>query len=159
MGVEIFHCLKKILNKKLSTAVGDEGFAPKLKGTEDAIGTILSSIEMAGFEPGKEIMLGLDCASSEFFKDGVYDYSIFEGDNGIKRNSEEQVNYLQKLTQKYPILSIEDGMDENDWDGWELLTKKIGDKVQLVGDDLFVTNVKRLSKGISKSIATNFNKS
>ena len=155
MGVEVFHCLKKILNKKkLSTAVGDEGgFAPKLKGTEDAIETILSSIEMAGFEPGKEIMLGLDCASSEFFKDGVYDYSIFEGDNGIKRNSQEQVNYLQKLTQKYPILSIEDGMDENDWDGWELLTKKIGDKVQLVGDDLFVTNVKRLSKGISKSIA------
>ena len=155
MGVEIFHCLKKILNKKkLSTAVGDEGgFAPKLKGTEDAIETILSSIEMAGFEPGKEIMLGLDCASSEFFKDGVYDYSIFEGDNGVKRNSQEQVNYLQKLTQKYPILSIEDGMDENDWDGWELLTKKIGDKVQLVGDDLFVTNVKRLSKGISKSIA------
>ena len=108
---------------------------------------------MAGFEPGKEIMLALDCASSEFFKDGIYDYSIFEGVNGIKRNSEEQVHYLQNLTQKYPILSIEDGMDENDWDGWELLTKKIGDKVQLVGDDLFVTNVKRLAKGISKSIA------
>jgi len=155
MGVEIFQCLKKILNKKkLSTAVGDEGgFAPKLKGTEDAIETILSSIEMAGFEPGKQIMLALDCASSEFFKNGIYDYSIFEGVNGIKRNSEEQVNYLQNLTQKYPILSIEDGMDENDWDGWEALTKKIGDKVQLVGDDLFVTNVKRLSKGISKSIA------
>ena len=155
MGVEIFQCLKKILNKKkLSTAVGDEGgFAPKLKGTEDAIETILSSIEMAGFEPGKQIMLALDCASSEFFKNGVYDYSIFEGVNGIKRNSEEQVKYLQNLTQKYPILSIEDGMDENDWDGWEALTKKIGDKVQLVGDDLFVTNVKRLSKGISKSIA------
>ena len=155
MGVEVFHCLKKILNKKkLSTAVGDEGgFAPKLKGTEDAIEIILSSIEMAGFEPGKEIMLGLDCASSEFFKDGIYDYSIFEGVKGIKRNSEEQVHYLQNLTQKYPILSIEDGMDENDWDGWELLTKKIGNKVQLVGDDLFVTNVKRLSKGISKSIA------
>ena len=155
MGVEVFQCLKKILNKKkLSTAVGDEGgFAPKLKGTEDAIETILSSIEMAGFEPGKQIMLALDCASSEFFKNGIYDYSIFEGVNGIKRNSEEQVNYLQNLTQKYPILSIEDGMDENDWDGWEALTKKIGDKVQLVGDDLFVTNVKRLSKGISKSIA------
>lgn len=155
MGVEVFHSLKKILNKKkLSTAVGDEGgFAPKLKGTEDAIETILSSIEMAGFKPGKEIMLGLDCASSEFFKDGIYDYSIFEGVNGIKRNSDEQVNYLQNLTQKYPILSIEDGMDENDWDGWEALTKRIGDTVQLVGDDLFVTNVKRLSKGISKSIA------
>ena len=155
MGVEVFHCLKKILNKrKLSTSVGDEGgFAPKLKGTEDAIETILSSIEMAGFEPGKQIMLALDCASSEFFKNGIYDYSIFEGVNGIKRNSEEQVNYLQNLTQKYPILSIEDGMDENDWDGWEALTKKIGDKVQLVGDDLFVTNVKRLSKGISRSIA------
>ena len=155
MGVEVFHVLKKYLNKKkLSTAVGDEGgFAPKLKGTEDAIETILSSIEMAGFEPGKQIMLALDCAASEFFKNGIYDYSIFEGVNGIKRNSEEQVNYLQNLTQKYPILSIEDGMDENDWDGWEALTKKIGDKVQLVGDDLFVTNVKRLSKGISKSIA------
>ena len=124
-----------------------------MKGTEDAIEIILSSIEMAGFEPGKEIMLALDCASSEFFKDGIYDYSIFESVKGIKRNSEEQVHYLQNLTQKYPILSIEDGMDENDWDGWELLTKKIGDKVQLVGDDLFVTNVKRLSKGISKSIA------
>ena len=155
MGVEVFHCLKKILNKKkLSTAVGDEGgFAPKLKGTEDAIETILSSIEMAGYEPGKEIMLALDCASSEFFKEGIYDYSIFEGVNGIKRNSDEQVNYLQNLIQNYPILSIEDGMDENDWEGWETLTKKIGDKVQLVGDDLFVTNVKRLSKGISKSIA------
>ena len=155
MGVEVFHSLKKILNKrKLSTAVGDEGgFAPKLKGTEDAIETILSSIEMAGYEPGKEIMLALDCASSEFYKNGIYDYSIFEGIGGKKRNSNEQVNYLENLTQKYPILSIEDGMDENDWDGWEALTKKIGDKVQLVGDDLFVTNVKRLSKGISKSIA------
>ena len=155
MGVEVFHSLKKILNKrKLSTAVGDEGgFAPKLKGTEDAIETILSSIEMAGYEPGKEIMLALDCASSEFYKNGIYDYSIFEGIGGKKRNSNEQVNYLENLTQKYPILSIEDGMDENDWDGWEALTKKIGNKVQLVGDDLFVTNVKRLSKGISKSIA------
>ena len=155
MGVEVFHSLKKILNKKkLSTAVGDEGgFAPKLKGTEDAIETILSSIETAGYEPGKEIMLALDCASSEFYKNGIYDYSFFEGSNGKKRNSEEQVNYLENLTQKYPILSIEDGMDENDWDGWEALTKKIGHKVQLVGDDLFVTNVNRLSKGIRKSIA------
>ena len=155
MGVEVFHCLKKILNNKnLSTAVGDEGgFAPKLKGTEDAIETILSSIKMAGYEPGNEIMLALDCASSEFFKEGIYDYSIFEGINGIKRNSDEQVNYLHNLTKKYPILSIEDGMDENDWEGWEKLTKKIGDRVQLVGDDLFVTNVKRLSKGISRSIA------
>ncbi len=155
MGVEVFHSLKKILNKrKLSTAVGDEGgFAPKLKGTEDAIETILSSIELAGYEPGKEIMLALDCASSEFYKNGIYDYSIFEGIGGKKRNSNEQVSYLENLTQKYPILSIEDGMDENDWDGWEALTKKIGDKVQLVGDDLFVTNVKRLSKGISRSIA------
>ena len=155
MGVEVFHSLKKILNKKkLSTAVGDEGgFAPKLKGTEHAIETILSSIEMAGYEPGKEIMLALDCASSEFYKNGMYDYSIFEGISGKKRNSAEQVDYLVNLTQKYPILSIEDGMDENDWDGWEALTKKIGNKVQLVGDDLFVTNVERLSKGISKSIA------
>ena len=142
MGVEVFHSLKNILNKKkLSTAVGDEGgFAPKLKGTEDAIETILSSIEMAGYEPGKEIMLALDCASSEFYKNGIYDYSIFEGKNGKKRNSDEQVNYLESLTRKYPILSIEDGMDENDWDGWKLLTEKAGNKVQLVGDDLFVTN-------------------
>ena len=108
---------------------------------------------MAGYEPGKEIVLALDCASSEFYNNGIYDYSIFEGVNGKKRNSDEQVSYLESLTQKYPILSIEDGMDENDWEGWETLTKKIGDKVQLVGDDLFVTNVKRLHKGISMSIA------
>ncbi len=155
MGVEVFHSLKKILNKKkLSTSVGDEGgFAPKLNGTEDAIETILHSIEMAGYEPGKEIMLALDCAASEFYRNGIYDYTIFEGVNGAKRNSYEQVNYLENLSNKYPIISIEDGMDENDWDGWEALTKKMGDKVQLVGDDLFVTNVKRLSRGISKSIA------
>ena len=155
MGVEVFHSLKKILNKKkLSTSVGDEGgFAPKLKGTEDAIETILQSIETAGYEPGKEVMLALDCAASEFYRNGIYDYTIFEGVNGAKRNSHEQVNYLENLSNKYPILSIEDGMDENDWDGWEALTRKMGDKVQLVGDDLFVTNVKRLSRGISKSIA------
>ena len=147
--------LKKILKKKkLSTSVGDEGgFAPKLKGTEEAIETILYSIEMAGYKPGKDIMLALDCAASEFYRNGIYDYTIFEGTKGVKRSTKEQVNYLENLINKYPILSIEDGMDENDWDGWEALTKKIGDKLQLVGDDLFVTNVNRLSRGISKSIA------
>ena len=155
MGVEVFHSLKKILKKKkLSTSVGDEGgFAPKLKGTEEAIETILYSIEMAGYKPGKDIMLALDCAASEFYRNGIYDYTIFEGTKGVKRSTKEQVNYLENLINKYPILSIEDGMDENDWDGWEALTKKIGDKIQLVGDDLFVTNVNRLSRGISKSIA------
>ena len=155
MGGEVFHSLKKILKKKkLSTSVGDEGgFAPKLKGTEEAIETILYSIEMAGYKPGKDIMLALDCAASEFYRNGIYDYTIFEGTKGVKRSTKEQVNYLENLINKYPILSIEDGMDENDWDGWEALTKKIGDKIQLVGDDLFVTNVNRLSRGISKSIA------
>jgi len=154
-GAEVFHNLKAILHDRgLSTAVGDEGgFAPTFDGTEDAIETVLKAIEKAGYKPGEEICLALDCASSEFFKDGNYDYTKFEGDKGAVRSSAEQAEYLAQLTQKYPIISIEDGMDENDWDGWKLLTEKIGDKVQLVGDDLFVTNVKRLQKGIDTHTA------
>lgn len=153
-GTEVFHNLKKILHDRgLSTAVGDEGgFAPTFDGTEDAAETILKAIEQAGYRPGVDIFLALDCASSEFYKDGVYDYSKFEGEKGAKRSSKEQAEYLAELAQKYPIISIEDGMDENDWDGWKLLTEKIGDKVQLVGDDLFVTNVTRLQKGIDQNI-------
>ncbi|MDC1217889.1 phosphopyruvate hydratase [Flavobacteriaceae bacterium] len=155
MGTEIFHHLKKVLHDRgLSTAVGDEGgFAPVLAGTEDALETIIQAIENAGYKVGEEVMIALDCAAAEFFKDGVYDYTLFEGDNGIKRSSEEQANYLTELTTKYPIISIEDGMDENDWEGWKFLTDKVGDRVQLVGDDLFVTNVERLSEGINKGIA------
>ena len=125
-----------------STAVGDEGgFAPALKGTEDALESIIKAIEAAGYKAGEDVMIGLDCAASEFYKDGIYDYSKFEGPNGAKRNSAEQVAYLEELISRYPIDSIEDGMNENDWDGWQLLTKRIGDRCQLVGDDLFVTNV------------------
>jgi enolase len=155
MGSEIFHNLKKVLNdRNLSTAVGDEGgFAPKLEGTEDALDTIITAIKNAGYKSGTEVMIALDCAAAEFYKNGIYDYTIFEGNKGVKRNSEEQATYLADLSTKYPIISIEDGMDENDWEGWKLLTKKIGDKVQLVGDDLFVTNVERLKKGIIKGIA------
>ena len=155
MGTEIFHHLKKVLHDRgLSTAVGDEGgFAPVLAGTEDALATIIQAIENAGYKVGEEVMIALDCAAAEFFKDGVYDYTLFEGDNGIKRSSEEQANYLTELATKYPIISIEDGMDENDWEGWKFLTDKVGDRVQLVGDDLFVTNVERLSEGINKGIA------
>ncbi len=149
-GTEVFHNLKKILHDRgLSTAVGDEGgFAPTFDGTEDAAETILKAIEQAGYKPGVDIFLALDCASSEFYKDGIYDYSKFEGEKGAKRTSEEQVEYLTQLTEKYPIISIEDGMDENDWNGWKMLTERIGSKVQLVGDDLFVTNVTRLQQGI-----------
>ncbi|WP_026903820.1 phosphopyruvate hydratase [Pedobacter glucosidilyticus] len=149
-GTEVFHNLKAILHDRgLSTAVGDEGgFAPTFEGTEDGVETILKAIEKAGYKPGVDICLAFDCAASEFYKDGIYDYSKFEGPNGAKRTSAEQVAYLASLTEKYPIISIEDGMDENDWDGWKLLTEKIGDKVQLVGDDLFVTNVTRLKQGI-----------
>ena len=155
MGSEIFHNLKKVLNdRNLSTAVGDEGgFAPKLEGTEDALDIIITAIKNAGYKSGSEVMIALDCAAAEFYENGIYDYTIFEGNKGIKRNSEEQATYLADLSTKYPIISIEDGMDENDWEGWEFLTKKIGDKVQLVGDDLFVTNVERLKKGITKGIA------
>ncbi|MBL4745266.1 MAG: phosphopyruvate hydratase [Flavobacteriaceae bacterium] len=155
MGTEIFHNLKTILHDRgLSTAVGDEGgFAPKFDGTEDAIETVLKAIENAGYKAGDEVMLALDCAAAEFFVDGKYDYTKFEGPSGVIRTSEEQADYLTALAAKYPIISIEDGMDENDWDGWKYLTEKTGDTVQLVGDDLFVTNVERLSKGIKNDIA------
>ena len=152
MGAEVFHSLKKVLHRRgLSTAVGDEGgFAPAIDGTEDAIESILKAIEEAGYVPGKDIMIGMDCASSEFYKDGVYDYTVFEGEKGCRRTADEQVEYLASLVEKYPIDSIEDGMSENDWEGWKKLTSRIGDRCQLVGDDLFVTNVKFLSKGIKE---------
>ena len=155
MGTEIFHNLKKVLHdRNLSTAVGDEGgFAPKLDGTEDALDTIAIAVENAGYKFGDEIMVALDCASAEFYVDGKYDYSKFEGKTGKVRSSKEQADYLSELVEKYPIISIEDGMDENDWEGWKYLTELIGDKVQLVGDDLFVTNVNRLSRGIENNIA------
>ncbi len=155
MGAECFHSLKKVLHdRKLSTAVGDEGgFAPKFEGTEDALDTLSKAVEAAGYTVGKDITFALDCASSEFFSNGVYDYSKFEGEGGAKRNSAEQAAYLKELSEKYPIDSIEDGCDENDWDGWKALTDAIGDKVQLVGDDLFVTNVKFLQKGIDLGVA------
>ncbi len=155
MGTEIFHHLKKVLHdRNLSTAVGDEGgFAPALDGTEDAIETIGKAVKNAGYKFGDEVMIALDCAAAEFYKNGKYDYTLFEGDKGAVRSSEEQAQYLAELCEKYPIISIEDGMDENDWDGWKVLTEKIGDRVQLVGDDLFVTNVERLSRGIENDIA------
>ena len=150
MGAEVFHELKNVLKaRNLSTAVGDEGgFAPSLNGTEDALDCILLAIKSAGYEPSRDITIGLDCASSEYYCDGIYDYTKFEGLNASIRTSYEQVNYLEELCKKYPIDSIEDGMAENDWDGWRLLTERIGSRVQLVGDDLFVTNVKFLSRGI-----------
>jgi len=155
MGAEVFHALKKVLHKRgLSTAVGDEGgFAPSLKGTEDAIESIIEAIKTAGYVPGKDVMIGMDCAASEFYKDGIYDYTIFEGEKGKKRTSDEQIDYLEGLLSKYPIDSIEDGMSENDWNGWKKLTDRIGKKCQLVGDDLFVTNVKFLAKGIQLGCA------
>lgn len=155
VGSEIFHNLKKVLHdRNLSTAVGDEGgFAPTLEGTEDAIETIALATKNAGYKFGEEVMIALDCASAEFYVDGKYDYTKFEGDKGAVRTSEEQAAYLAELCEKYPIISIEDGMDENDWDGWKMLTEKVGDRVQLVGDDLFVTNVERLSRGIENGIA------
>ncbi len=155
MGTEVFHALKKVLHDRgLSTAVGDEGgFAPALDGTEDALNSILKAIEVAGYVPGKDVMIGLDCASSEFYKDGVYDYTKFEGAEGVKRTREEQIAYLEELVTKYPIDSIEDGMSENDWEGWQQLTARIGDRCQLVGDDLFVTNVEFLSRGIKEKCA------
>ena len=155
MGSEIFHNLKKVLHDRgLSTAVGDEGgFAPTFEGTEDALETIKKAVEKAGYKFGDEVKIALDCASSEFYENGIYDYTKFEGEKGKKRTSAEQVAYLTELVNKYPIISIEDGMDENDWDGWKLLTDAIGDRVQLVGDDLFVTNVKRLEKGIDLGVA------
>jgi len=155
MGTEIFHHLKKVLHdRNLSTAVGDEGgFAPALGGTEDALETILKAVANAGYKAGEQVMIALDCAASEFYKDGKYDYTLFEGADAQIRTSEEQAQYLADLSAKYPIISIEDGMDENDWAGWKSLTDKIGKTVQLVGDDLFVTNVTRLERGIHESIA------
>lgn len=155
MGSEIFHHLKKVLHdRKLSTAVGDEGgFAPKLDGTEDALDTIALAVKNAGYKMGADIKIALDCAAAEFYIDGKYDYTKFEGKSGKVRNSKQQADYLAELAAKYPIISIEDGMDENDWEGWRYLTEKVGDKVQLVGDDLFVTNVERLSRGINEGIA------
>ena len=155
MGAEVFHNLKKVLHDRgLSTAVGDEGgFAPTFKGTEDALDTVTLAVEKAGYKVGEDITYALDCAASEFFENGVYNYAKFEGDGGAQRGSEEQAVYLAELCEKYPIDSIEDGCDENDWDGWKVLTDKIGDKVQLVGDDLFVTNVDFLQKGIDLGVA------
>jgi enolase len=152
MGAEVFHALKSVLKGRgLSTAVGDEGgFAPTLEGTEDALGCIIQAIEKAGYVPGKDVKIAMDCASSEFYKDGIYDYTVFEGEKGKKRTSDEQVAYLEELISKYPIDSIEDGMAENDWAGWKKLTDRIGDRCQLVGDDLFVTNVDYLSRGIKE---------
>ena len=155
MGAEVFHALKSVLHAKgLSTAVGDEGgFAPALPGTEAAIETILEAISKAGYMPGRDVRIAVDCASSEFYIDGVYDYTKFEGANGVKRTTQQQAEYLQDLILRYPIDSIEDGMSEEDWDGWRLLTDLIGDKCQLVGDDLFVTNVEYLTKGIRQHCA------
>ena len=159
MGAEVFHSLKKVLkDRNLSTAVGDEGgFAPTLDGTEDALESIIKAIEAAGYKAGRkedggDVSIALDCAASEFFEDGIYDYSKFEGSEGVKRNREEQVEYLAELISKYPIDSIEDGCDEADWEGWKIMTDKIGDKCQLVGDDLFVTNTKFLKKGIDMGV-------
>jgi enolase len=154
-GTEVFHNLKKILHDRgLSTAVGDEGgFAPTFDSTEDGVETILKAIEKAGYKPGEDIFLAFDCAASEFYKDGKYDYTKFEGEKGAIRTSAEQAEYLAQLSEKYPIISIEDGMAEDDWAGWKLLTERIGSKVQLVGDDLFVTNVKRLQQGIDNDTA------
>ncbi len=160
MGAEVFHNLKKVLHdRNLSTAVGDEGgFAPTLNGTEDAIESIIKAIELAGYKAGRkeeggDISIAMDCAASEFFEGGVYNYAKFEGENGAKRTPAEQVAYLAELVERYPIDSIEDGMNESDWDGWKLLTETIGDKCQLVGDDLFVTNVEYLKKGIDTGCA------
>ena len=155
MGAEVFHALKKVLHDRgLSTAVGDEGgFAPALPGTEAAIETILDAVNQAGYMPGRDVRIALDCASSEFYHDGIYDYTRFEGPGGQKRTTQQQAEYLQDLIMRYPIDSIEDGMSEDDWDGWRLLTDLIGDKCQLVGDDLFVTNVEYLTEGIRKHCA------
>lgn len=154
-GAEVFHSLKKVLHERgLSTAVGDEGgFAPALKGTEDALKCIVKAIELAGYTPGKDITIGLDCAASEFYVDKKYDYSKFEGKRGGQLDSMKQIHYLTKLVKKYPIDSIEDGMAENDWVGWRKLTERLGHKIQLVGDDLFVTNVEYLRKGIERGCA------
>ena len=155
MGAEVFHALKKVLHSRgLSTAVGDEGgFAPALAGTEDALDSIMAAIAAAGYKAGRDVTIGMDCASSEFYRDGVYDYTVFEGEKGCRRTADEQIDYLEQLITKYPIDSIEDGMSENDWEGWRRLTERIGGRCQLVGDDLFVTNVEFLSRGIAEHCA------
>jgi len=155
IGSEVFHSLKKVLiDKGLNVSVGDEGgFAPRLSGTEDALQLLLSAIEKAGYRPGEDVTLALDCASSEFYKDGIYDYRVFEGADARRLGRDDQIDYLTRLVNHYPIDSIEDGMAEDDWEGWEMLTKAIGDRCQLVGDDLFVTNVDYLAKGIKKRCA------
>ena len=155
MGSEIFHQLKKVLHdRNLSTAVGDEGgFAPVLGGTEDALDTIAKAVSNAGYSFGEDVKIALDCAAAEFYVNGTYDYTKFEGEKVQIRSSLEQADYLASLSENYPIISIEDGMDENDWEGWAYLTEKIGQKIQLVGDDLFVTNVERLSRGIDQGVA------
>ena len=160
MGAEVFHNLKKVLHERgLSTAVGDEGgFAPALNGTEDAIETIIEAIHAAGYRAGRcdeqgDVSIAMDCASSEFYRAGLYDYTTFEGEKGARRNAAEQGEYLAALVEKYPIDSIEDGMAENDWEGWEMLTARLGARCQLVGDDLFVTNTERLKKGIELGAA------
>jgi enolase len=155
MGAEVFQSLKKVLRERgLSTAVGDEGgFAPELESTEHALDLLMESIRMAGYEPGKDVALALDCASSEFYKDHKYDYKIFEGESSRVLDRDGQIAYLKSLMDKYPIDSIEDGMAENDWSGWELLTIETGNRCQLVGDDLFVTNVDYLAKGIKSGVA------
>ena len=155
MGAEVFHSLKKVLKERgLSTAVGDEGgFAPVLKGTEDALESIIKAVSAAGYKPGTDVTIALDCAASEFFAEGIYNYAKFEGENGKKLTPAQQVDYLAELVQKYPIDSIEDGMSEHDWEGWKLLTEKLGSKIQIVGDDLFVTNVEYLEKGINMGCA------
>ena len=155
MGAEVFHALKKVLHSRgLSTAVGDEGgFAPALAGTEDALDSIMAAIAAAGYKAGRDVTIGMDCASSEFYRDGVYDYTVFEGEKGCRRTADEQIDYLEQLITKYPIDSIEDGMSENDWEGWRCLTERIGGRCQLVGDDLFVTNVEFLSRGIAEHCA------
>lgn len=155
IGAEVFHSLKDVLHDMgLNTAVGDEGgFAPLLTGTEQALDLILTAIRKAGYKPGKDVTLALDCASSEFYKDGMYDYRIFEGEKSQVLDRLQQIEYLKSLMDRYPIDSIEDGMSEDDWTGWELLTAETGNRCQLVGDDLFVTNVDYLSKGIEKGVA------
>lgn len=155
MGAEIFHVLKGLLHGRgLGTGVGDEGgFAPRLGSTEEALEVILEAVGKAGYHAGEEVMLGLDCASSEFFREGIYDYTVFEGMRGARRTTEEQAAYLEELVGKYPIDSIEDGMAENDWEGWRLLTDRIGGRCQLVGDDLFVTNTEYLRQGIESGCA------
>ncbi len=155
MGAEVFHSLKKVLKERgLSTAVGDEGgFAPVLKGTEDALESIIKAVSSAGYKPGTDVTIALDCAASEFFTEGIYNYAKFEGDNGKRLTPAQQVDYLAELVEKYPIDSIEDGMSEHDWEGWKLLTEKLGSKIQIVGDDLFVTNVEYLEKGINMGCA------